>query len=109
MFGLTREETNTLIFLFILAFSGLMINHFVKVSLRAEKLLFAPISLVRININKATIKELTDTRRVSSRLARLIVTYRDEYGEFASLDDLKKVKGIGERSYEKLKDLFCLE
>jgi len=108
MFGLTQEEKKAMIFLFILAFSGLGISHFAKTSKPAEKFIFAPVSLVSININKATMKELTDSRCVSVRLARQILAYRDEYGEFTSLDDLKKVKGIGKRSYERLKSLFCL-
>jgi competence ComEA-like helix-hairpin-helix protein len=108
MFSLTKEERNALTFLFILAFSGLGLSYFAKTSVRAQKLLYAPESLARININKTTMKELLDSRCVSKRLAQQILAYRQEYGEFSSIDDLKKVKGIGERSYEKLKDLFYL-
>jgi comEA protein len=108
MFSLTREERNALVFLFILAFSGMGISYIVKTNVRCQRFLYAPASLVKININKATLKELLDSRCVSSRLAQKILAYRQEYGEFSSIDDLKKVKGIGERSYEKLKELFCL-
>jgi len=108
MLSLTREERNALIFLFILAFSGLGISYFAKTSARAQKLLYASENLARININTTTMKELLDSRCVSKRLAQQILAYRQEYGEFTCIDDLKKVKGIGERSYERLKDLFCL-
>lgn len=36
--------------------------------------------------------------------ARAIVKYREEYGPFASADELAEVKGIGEKTVEKIRD-----
>jgi len=109
MFGLTKEEKDAAIFLFILMFCGLAINNLAKISQSAKKLIFEQVNLGKININRVSLKELTDSKVVPGHLARKILAYRDEFGAFNSLDELKKVKGIGKRNFEKLDQLFCLE
>jgi competence protein ComEA len=47
-----------------------------------------------VRINKATAKELEEVLEISSSDAETIVRYRSEHGEFATLDDVKKVPGI---------------
>ena len=36
-------------------------------------------------------------------MAQRIIDYREQYGEFASVEDLQKVKGIGAKTLEKLR------
>ena len=57
-----------------------------------------------ININTADEKELDSLPGVGPSKARDIIRYREEKGEFKSIEDIKNVKGIGESSFEKLKD-----
>lgn len=56
-----------------------------------------------ININKASIEELTTLEGIGTGKAESIVKYRNEVGLFTCIDDLKKVKGIGEALFEKIK------
>lgn len=56
-----------------------------------------------ININKATIEELTTLEGIGTGKAESIIKYRNEVGLFTCIDDLKKVKGIGEALFEKIK------
>ncbi|MEO4052213.1 helix-hairpin-helix domain-containing protein [Solibacillus sp. CAU 1738] len=60
----------------------------------------------KININKADETELQTLPGVGPAKAQAIVAYRSEVGKFQSIDDLKKVSGIGEKSFERLKDLI---
>lgn len=63
----------------------------------------------RININTATEEELQTLPRVGPAMSAKIVKYRDENGRFASIDDLKKVKGIGAKTFERLQPMICAE
>lgn len=62
-----------------------------------------------ININTATIDELTVLPRIGPTIAARIVEYRSLYGNFTAKEDLTKVKGIGPKTFENLKDLITVE
>ena len=51
----------------------------------------------KININTATVEELTDLQKVGIKTAERIVAYRQVNGPFESIADLKNVKGIGDK------------
>ncbi|MGE0083261.1 MAG: ComEA family DNA-binding protein [Desulfococcaceae bacterium] len=57
-----------------------------------------------VNINTATEDELMKLDKIGSAKAAEIIKYRNENGPFASPDDLKKVKGIGDATFELNKD-----
>jgi comEA protein len=62
-----------------------------------------------ININSASIKELESLPRIGPKLAERIIKFRYEQGLFQVKEDLKKVKGIGDKTFEQLKDLIVVE
>ncbi len=55
----------------------------------------------KININTATIEELTELKNVGDKTAQRIVAYRKANGPFKSPHELTNVKGIGEKIVEK--------
>lgn len=55
----------------------------------------------RININTATAGELATLTGVGAKTAYAIIEYRQTHGVFTSIDDLVKVKGIGQKTLEK--------
>lgn len=59
----------------------------------------------KVNVNQANQRELVSLPFIGPILAKRIIDYRTKNGPFHSLVDLHKVKGIGERQIEKLKDL----
>jgi len=63
----------------------------------------------KVHLNKATIKELVKVPGIGIKIAHDIVIYRETNGDFQSLEELKKVKGIKDKLYDKIKDYFILE
>lgn len=59
-----------------------------------------------IDINKATLEELQELPGIGPSKAAAIIAKRDELGSFKTIEDLKLVSGIGDKTYEKLKDLI---
>ncbi len=62
----------------------------------------------RINVNTATSEELQKIKRIGPTLAERIIEYRNLNGPFSSLDELLKVKGIGEKTLEIIKECACV-
>jgi competence protein ComEA len=63
----------------------------------------------KVNINKAKADELAKLPGVGSKIAADIVAYREKNGLFKTTEDLKKVKGIGEKKFGSLKDKITIE
>ena len=62
----------------------------------------------KVNLHSAKESELTTVNGLGPSKAKAIIEYRESKGSFNSVDQLKNVKGIGEKSFEKLKDYFTV-
>lgn len=58
----------------------------------------------RVNINTATVKELTQLTGIGDSRAEAIVSYRDENGAFQSVEQIKQVSGIKDGLFQKIKE-----
>ena len=56
-----------------------------------------------VNINTATTKELSSITGIGVSKASNIVKYREENGNFSSIEDIRNVSGIGDSLFEKIK------
>ena len=63
---------------------------------------------IKININEATKEELMTLRGIGAVRAIDIIAYRTQHGNFARLEDIQNVRGIGVRTYENIKDFITL-
>lgn len=61
----------------------------------------------KVNINQASQDELMTLPGVGAVIAQRIIEYRSA-NRFGSIEDIKNVKGIGDATYEKLKDLIAV-
>lgn len=57
----------------------------------------------QININTATSEELQTITGIGPATAEKIITYRQEQGKFEKIEDITKVSGIGEKTFQKFK------
>ena len=62
----------------------------------------------KVNINTANIYELCSLPGVGEPTAEKIIRYRKTKGSFASIEELKKVSGIGEEKYNDIKDFIAV-
>lgn len=63
---------------------------------------------ISVNLNTADEKDLTQIPGIGPSKAQTIIKYREENGPFSSVENLKDVKGIGEKTFEKLKDYLTV-
>ena len=62
-----------------------------------------------ININTASKEELETLPRIGPVMAQRIIDYRQEHGKFTNIYELTNVRGIGDATLQKLKDLITVE
>ncbi len=67
------------------------------------------ITVKLIDINTAPKIDLLTLPKIGPVTAERIITYRDDYGPFKSIDDLLKVKGIGVKTLKKLKPFIKID
>jgi competence protein ComEA len=61
-----------------------------------------------INLNTATVAELDTLPGVGPVLAQRIVDHRNRTGGFKSVEELRKVEGVGDARFEQIKDLVTV-
>ena len=62
----------------------------------------------KVNINTADEAELDTLPRVGPAMAARIIAWRDANGRFTAIEDLMNVSGIGDKTFEGLKDLVTV-
>ena len=64
--------------------------------------------LPRVSINQATREELQQLDGIGPSTADAIIQYREEHGLYQTIEDIMKVKGIGNAKFEKIKEKITL-
>ena len=62
----------------------------------------------KININTAASEELQKLPRVGPAVAQRILDYRKENGNFKRIEDIMKVRGIGEKVFGQIRELITV-
>ena len=62
----------------------------------------------KVNINTASKDELCTLYLIGEKKALSIISYREANGSFKRIEDIKNVKGIGDATFEKIKDKICI-
>jgi competence protein ComEA len=58
----------------------------------------------RLNINTATSQELQTLPGIGPQLAKRIIAHRQTHGPFLSADHITEVRGIGEKTFLRIRD-----
>ena len=61
-----------------------------------------------VNINTASIKELITLPGIGESKAQNIINYRNEVGSFQNIEEIKNVNGIGDATFEQLKEFITI-
>ena len=62
-----------------------------------------------VNINTGSETELDSLPGIGATYAKRIIEYRNINGGFKTIDEIKNVKGIGDKTFEKFKDKITVE
>jgi competence protein ComEA len=62
-----------------------------------------------VNINTASLERLTTLSGIGDSRAKLIIDYREEHGDFETIEDIMKVSGIKEGAFNKIKDSIIVK
>ena len=62
----------------------------------------------KVNINKASVEELTTLKGIGPSYAQKIVDYRTKVGPFKKAEDIMNVPGIGKKTWEANKDKITI-
>lgn len=65
--------------------------------------------ITSININTASVEELSILDGIGESLAAEIISYREQSGGFKKPEDIMKVKGIGKGKFEKIRNKIKVE
>lgn len=62
----------------------------------------------KISLNQGTKEDFESLTGIGSSKAEAIIQYREEHGKFEDIEEIKNVSGIGEATFEKIKDNLTL-
>ncbi len=78
------------------------------IALFAALVAYAGLAFAAVNINSATQEQLESLDGIGPVKAQAIIDYRKKNGRFATLEDIKKVTGIGDATFDKIKGSIAL-
>jgi len=62
----------------------------------------------KINLNTATLEELQKLPRIGPKVAQRIIDFRKQNGNFKKIEEIMKVRGIGEKTFARMKDMLSV-
>lgn len=109
MLDISRSERYLILSLLVLGSILVAFSYFQKIALPGN---FETIEIEErqtfININKANTEELERLPGIGPVLAQDIVAYREGVDGFKRPEELKNIKGIGDKKFEKIRDLIII-
>ncbi len=66
-------------------------------------------ALSKLNINTASLAELDTLPGIGPAIAQRIIDYRTQNGDFKTIEEIKKVRGIGDALFNQIKDLITVQ
>ncbi|MCK4250328.1 helix-hairpin-helix domain-containing protein [candidate division WOR-3 bacterium] len=97
-----KREILVLVILIAVLIALNIVNYVKKENLKKNYTVLIEEIKVQISINDVDAGELEDLPGIGPSLANRIVEYRNMHGRFENLENLKNVKGIGNKLFQKI-------
>jgi len=113
MIRFTKDEKIVILFLLIAFLVGSAVLYYKKINPKPCAILrFSEKKAAKsqkVNVNTAGKDELVKLKNIGPVLAGRIISYRKKNGPFRSAEELKSVKGIGDKTYRAMERDLALE
>ena len=106
MFNLTKQERLVLLVLICVVLVGSCLHYILKKYPQlsvATNLIESDKLYPKIDVNTASLEALVNIPYIGNFTAQQIIKYREDKGPLTSLDQLKSIKGIKSKNYEKFR------
>ncbi|MDD5565746.1 MAG: helix-hairpin-helix domain-containing protein [Candidatus Omnitrophica bacterium] len=105
----TRQERNAIVFAAALALLGAGLDCLYKKIPAARGIRLASERQMKTNINEADMRALMDVPGIGNVTARRILEYRQRIGRIQDLEELRSLKGITPKRFERLQEQLAVE
>ncbi len=105
----TPEERKIIYFIAFIILLSAVVRGIVPMERFEEVEVEQGINIFPINLNEAGIDELIQVPGIGPETAKKIVEYREKIGRFKNIEQLKEIKGIGEKKVQKWKEYLKIE
>ncbi len=103
--NLTSFEKRIILYLALSLIVGVTLEYYGKFGNGKQK---AETSIRKININNADMEDLISIPGIGAKTAKAIIEYRHKHGPFRSIDEIKNVKGIGTKKFNRIKNYIVV-
>lgn len=80
-----------------------------NITLKNNDIVYIPLlTESKISINNADVNKLIELPSIGKIIARRIIEFREKNGLFQNIEEVMLVKGIKEKTFEKIRELICL-
>jgi len=104
----TRQERQVVLFLAALALLGVAADFAAKKFSSVKAIQFLEPDITKIELNSADRDLLMSVPGIGQKLGQRILEYRTQNGAFKEIEELKKIKGITDYRFRKIKNFFVV-
>jgi len=104
----TRQERQVILFLVVLALLGIGVDFIAKKASPIITIPFFNPDIGKLDLNRAEKDLLLGVPGIGQKLSERIIDYRNQQGAFKTIEELKKIKGITDYRFQKIKDFFVI-
>jgi hypothetical protein len=109
MFNFTPEERRATLFILSLTLCGLSLNYLMKANCRVSAMIYPQVELAKLNLNQVGLVQLKQSKCLPAQVAQQLLEYRSLHRRFESWEEVRQIKGIGNKRFDKLQELFFIE